>query len=100
MKLRLQNSSLRLRLNEREVDNLGRGEKLVNETFFPESKLTILLASGTVDKVNYHDDLIEVIVDFKKIEAWAKSDEVTIAMEFAVSNDKKLSILVEKDIKV
>ena len=100
MKLRIQNDTLRVRLNEKEVSDLNNGKLITSQTHFLEDRLEFQLKSGQQDNVIMHGSNIEITVSEVRIGGWATSDQVTLAMNFDVNNDKKLSILVEKDMKV
>ena len=100
MKLRIQGDTIRIRVNDNEVSQLQSGQSLVSATHFPGNVLEIKLTPENEDYVSYDNGQILIGVKMDKIMAWAESDEITIPMEFAVSDDKKLSILVEKDMKV
>jgi hypothetical protein len=100
MKLRIQNNTLRVRLNEREVSSLHQGQVLKSQTWFPGNILSFTLAADQTSMADFVSNEVKIKVNIKEVEHWAKSDEVTIAMEFHTSNDEKLSILVEKDMKI
>ena len=100
MKIRIQNNTLRVRLNEGEVSSLLQGQVLKSQTWFPGNILNFTLAADQNSTADFVANEVKIKVNMKEVEHWAKSDEVTIAMEFHTSNDEKLSILVEKDMKI
>ena len=100
MKLRIQENTLRIRVNEKEVDMLANGATLSSETTFPENSLRFTLLVSDGQAVSLSKTEVKITLNRMEVETWALSSEVSIAMVFEVSNDKKLSILVEKDMKV
>jgi hypothetical protein len=100
MKIRIQNNTVRVRLNEREVAELDQGMALSSETSFPGSRLNFSLRSGEYDQTSFDNNSVKIIVSNEKVTRWANTEEVTIAMEFKISDEEKLSILVEKDMKI
>ena len=100
MKIRIQNNSLRIRLNEREVAELNNGHQFNSKTSFPTGELIFNLAAGSGNSAELNGSSVSIIVAQSTVEQWATTNEITIAMEFPLSNEKNLSILVEKDIKV
>lgn len=100
MKIRIQGNTIRLRLNDREVQELDKGETLVSETWLPEGSLRFELSSGLENQVVSTTKSIAINVESDTLESWATSDEITIALSFDTPQDKNLSILVEKDMKV
>ena len=100
MKIRIQNNTVRIRLNEREVKELQEGQELVSNTSFPENNLLITLRSNSSNKVAFIENRINIDVAGHAAKSWAKSDDVTLDLTFDTPNDQKLSILVEKDLKM
>ena len=100
MKLRIQHDTIRIRLSELEVQEFGKGNSLVSRTHFPQADLEFRLMPNSKERVVFENGKVEITVPEEKISDWAASDQITIAMEISVSNDKKLSILVEKDMKL
>lgn len=100
MKLRIQENTLRIRVNEKEVGMLANGATLSNETTFPENSLRFTLLVSDGQAVSLSKTEVKITLNRMEVKTWALSSEVSIAMVFEVSNDKKLSILVEKDMKV
>lgn len=99
MKIRIQGSTVRIRVNDREVKELCNGEMLLSETWIPDSTLRFELLSGAENRVNFQNSSIIIVVSSEELEKWARTDEITIALSFDSGQDKKLSILVEKDMK-
>ena len=100
MKIRIQNNTVRIRLNDREVQDLHQGKEIVSKTRFPGNELTISLCTGHAGTAEFIANRIDVTVSQSEVDDWATSQEVTMAMTYDLPNDEKLSILVEKDMKV
>ena len=100
MKLRIQNNSVRLRLNEGEVKELNAGKGISSLTQLPGGNLSFVLKKGGANSVRFNQGELIIEVHDQQIKEWADSEEVTIAMEFDTPNEEKLSILVEKDMKI
>ena len=100
MKIRIQSNTVRVRLNEREVSELQQGQSIVSQTWFPTGKLIISLHPDQENHADLQENQINITVSTAKVNHWASSDEVSIGMEFDTPDEEKLSILVEKDMKV
>lgn len=99
MKLRIRGNSLRLRLKRSEVDRLAAGNKLVEETEFPEAAFSYSLElSDNEDMVaSFENGSIAVTMPREIIPEWADTDLVTLYSEQRLPDDGVLAILVEKD---
>ena len=100
MKIRIQNNTIRVRLNEREVKDLHAGKELESNTVFPENTLLITLRPKLSNMVTLSNNTLIIDVADHAVASWANSDDVTLAMDYDIPNDQKLSILVEKDLKM
>ena len=98
MKLRIQGSSLRLRLTRSEVDRLYEGGEVSETIDFPSgSALTYRLQQSSGADAAQADlvhGLISVSVPSTMVERWAGSDEVGI-----YGRDGELRIAIEKDFR-
>ena len=94
MKLRIRGDSIRLRLKKSEVDAIGAGRDVVEQTRFPGAVLTYRLAVTDDDSIAAAYDHGELVIGLPRARAaeWASTDEVSL-----VGSSKDLSILVEKD---
>jgi hypothetical protein len=102
MKLRIRGNTLRLRLSQSEVDQIGRGQSVVETTTFPDGgQLQYLIRTSefqtnVVKSGGVLNTLIEVIVEKTVAERWVGSEEVGLygATPLLVGS---LELLVEKD---
>ena len=99
MKLRIKGNTIRIRLSETEVNLLGEGKPVVEETHFPSSKLTCKIQPSSSESVDFIDNIVYINLIQSEIDSWANTDEVTISKEVTTGNSEILSILVEKDFK-
>lgn len=99
MKLRMLESSVRLRLTPQEVETIGRGVRLQSVARFPNGGVFVYALSVTAGDLltaRFDDDCIEVQVPRLLAAAWAHGDEVAIAAEQPTTGGV-FGILVEKD---
>lgn len=102
MKIRILNSSIRLRLTQTEVEELGRGEKIVGEVNFPDGKLwKYILETAKIDdvfEVNLEEAALKICMNQSAAEVFINTDSVGQESELDTKNGP-LKILVEKDFK-
>jgi hypothetical protein len=100
MKLRIRGNSVRFRLSQTEVDQLGTsGTAEDRAQFGPQSQLTyrvIVVADGAL-RATF--DRAQVVVEIPRstFERWLDPQQVSIRGEQPVTGDEGLKILVEKD---
>ncbi len=99
MKLRIRGDSIRLRLKRGEVERLAAGDKLVEETQFPESSFSYSLELSDNDDMaaNFDNGDISISMPRKIVPEWADTDLVSLYSEQKLPDDRSLVILVEKD---
>jgi hypothetical protein len=100
MKLRLRGNSLRLRLTQREVNDLvALGSVEENTAFGPQAMLSYAIAVGDGPSVSasFEGGAIRVTVPLAEARAWATSDRVGIESEQATTDGEPLRLLIEKD---
>ena len=100
MKLRMQNSSLRLRLSRPEVDAIGRGERLESSAHFPNGTVLIYVLSestGPEITASFAGNCIEIQLPRRVAREWALGGDVSLAAEQSTANGS-FSVLVEKDL--
>jgi len=100
MKLRIRGNSIRVRLERNEVARLGRGERIEQVTeFSPDSHLVSRVESSPVSHVaaTFYAGCMTLLLPAEMVKAWAASDDVSIEAVQKISEDRELSILVEKD---
>lgn len=101
MKLRIRGSSLRLRLNQPEVEKLAT-EGLVKETveFGAQEKLEYVLeSSAAVSKIcsNFSGGILKIMLPAHLATVWAKGDETGLEAIQESNETQTLRILIEKD---
>lgn len=102
MKLRIKGNSIRLRLTQTEVDEIGKG-KAVRETvpfgnMFPSLHYN-MIAHANIERiaVSYEDQQIQVSIPEKQAKQWTSSDTVGIEEILHFDNGDSLHLLIEKD---
>jgi hypothetical protein len=101
MKLRIKGDSLRLRLTQGEVKQLGDTGSVEDKVRFGGgAALTYRLKrdSGTSDmRATFANGTVEIRLPEKAALSWCGSDEVTLSGQQAAAADAELRIVVEKD---
>lgn len=103
MKLRLQSNSLRLRLKRGEVEQLTKTgrieEKIVMGNGMTDIFHYALQASDAVSTphVILEAKVIVVLLPVEMVSHWAAGDDVGMEAVFAVKDQGKLQVLIEKD---
>lgn len=100
MKLRFRGNSLRLRVNQKEVDALNRGEMLREEVLFPGGAcFQYVLKTERIPeaRASLENCSIQVAAPRGLVSEWAQGDEIGIY--FSVPTDgEALKIAIEKDL--
>jgi hypothetical protein len=100
MKLRFRKNSLRLRINQQEVETLAAGSGLREQVSFPGgATLAYLLdlAAGSAPSASLEDSTIHVSLPTREVRQWAASEEIGLYFEFPAGNDN-LKVAIEKDL--
>ncbi len=100
MKLRFRKNSLRLRVNQHEVETLATGSGLEEQIHFPGgSSLTYILETGrgSVPSARFEGGTIHISAPSKEVSKWAAGDEIGLYFELNASRDI-LKIAIEKDL--
>src|SRR3954453_20171658 len=100
MKLRFRQNSLRLRVNQREVDELAAGVALQEDVSFPGNARMryILEPYGQHTPASFEDGVIRVSAPGNDVKEWANS--VAIGMYFDLpANGSLLRVAIEKDLQ-
>ncbi len=94
MKLRIRGDSVRLRLKKSEVEAIGAGRSVVEQTRFPGSVLIYRLDVTNDESVSADFSQGELAIRLPRAAAanWAGADEVSL-----LGDTGGLSVLVEKD---
>ena len=100
MKLRIRENTIRVRLSQSEVDDLGRKGMVNSETHFPGNTVMTFVISKA-DKVGitcvFENSGIYIGVPETILNDWVKTDKVGFEADLDLENGSKFSILVEKD---
>ena len=101
MKIRIHDSSIRLRLNRDEVEQIGRMESVECKTHFPSGEVFYyqLSASSTAEETTagFSDRCIRVVLSQAQAKHWALTEtEVSVVVSAPIA-DGRLELLVEKD---
>ncbi|CAN5905175.1 hypothetical protein BH24BAC1_BH24BAC1_31440 [soil metagenome] len=100
MKLRIKGNTLRLRLTQTELDQLGRGETVREEIPFPQATLTYAVrpdATLSSMAVQYQGHEVLVRLPEYQVREWVDTDLVGLEETLEVGNGKTLYLLLEKD---
>jgi hypothetical protein len=100
MKVRIMGNTLRMRLSQSEIAELGKGGRVSDVTVFPGHKeLKYEIKGSAADSIscNYGDDTISVVIPQPLVSQWVNTDMVGLNHGIPVNKSSKLSILVEKD---
>ena len=100
MKLRIKDNSIRLRLTQTEVEQIGNGDQIHNNLNFPGGeRVSYLLVGSAVEnpKIDYKDNRISISVPTEILTIWANSNEVSLLYELSLDHDNVLKLLIEKD---
>ena len=101
MKLRIRDSSIRLRLTQGEVEQVRASGLVRGRTRFPGSHSFdyVLESSPATVKPEAHmsSNVLTVRVPQLDIAGWADSDKISIAAKQDLGDGEELTILVEKD---
>jgi hypothetical protein len=92
---------LRLRVNQRETQQLAAGESLQEQVLFPnQQKLNYVLepAQNSVAAASFEDGVIRVTAPLTDVRAWADGASIGLYFDLQTSGSP-LKILVEKDLE-
>jgi hypothetical protein len=101
MKLRFRANSLRVRVNQNEVQRLSAGEILREKIDFPgNSRLSYVLKSGPASdpQAFFAQDGILIAVPSALVTNWAESDEIGLYFTLP-TGAQPLKIAIEKDLE-
>ena len=100
MKLRIKDNSIRLRLTQTEVEQIGNGDQIHNNlNFTGGERVSYLLVGSAVEnpEIDYKDNRISISVPTEILTIWANSNEVSLLYELSLDHDNVLKLLIEKD---
>ncbi len=101
MKLRFRKNSLRLRVNQKEVETLASGTALEERISFPgDASFKYFLAASTADvpEAVYQDGALRVSTPLRQVKDWASGSEIGIYFELP-ANGSVLKVAIEKDLE-
>ena len=101
MKLRFRNNSVRLRLNQREVETIAAGSPLQEQVAFPEENIlsyVLEAGAGAEADVSFKHGVIRICAPALTIKEWAGSESIGIYFEFPASASA-LKVAIEKDLE-
>ncbi len=99
MKLRLRDSSIRLRLTRPEVQAIGQGQRLEARTELPDGSVfryAIVMAIGGPVTATFVDGCLEVVVPLAEAMQWVEGDAVSIE-SIRPTPGGTCHLLIEKD---
>jgi len=102
VKLRIQNNSIRLRLNRREVADFTSGGLLEDTLEYPSGRLVYGIQSS-VDaprtEVLLDVSSIRIVLPAEVAHDWTDTERVGVSAEIEFGEGKRLSVLVEKEFR-
>ncbi|MEE2962427.1 MAG: hypothetical protein VYA34_16965, partial [Myxococcota bacterium] len=102
MKIRILNNSLRLRLTQSEVLEIGHHNEVSAKIQFslaPPSALTYAVCSADVEEItaNYETNTIAITIPKHLAQELAETDLVSLTHDQTLDENQTLKILIEKD---
>ena len=102
MKIRIKGNTLRLRLSQSDLSIFAeKGIYSESISFGPDEDniLTYSVISSDRSDIGafFHNNLIEIYIPHNTANTWTSSEEVSVSHSVAISDNKTLDILVEKD---
>ena len=92
MKIRIKGNSVRLRITKSEVEQIAKGQPVVEIVEFPGNSMSYKICASQSSTVSFRDGLIGIEVETSVLEKWSNSEEIGI--EFS---NEKIKVLIEKD---
>jgi len=102
MKLRMNNTSIRVRISQTEVETLKNFDSLHMVIDFPgDTRFTCSLVPSKSDEFDcrFSSGVISIFIPESVISSWGSSGTIEMESNVRIENDKELLILVEKDFK-
>jgi hypothetical protein len=101
VKLRFRQNSLRLRVNQREVQSLASGTALTEEVVFPgNARMAYTLQASRDDtpQASYRAGNISVLAPAELVRDWASSEQIGIYFDLP-ADTSVLTVAIEKDLE-
>jgi hypothetical protein len=103
MKLRLKDNSIRLRLSQRDVDNLAAKGSVEEQLKFSKDTALFyrLIAKEDVQSltVSYAENAINIYIPKDFVNGWPKNNVVGTSAQHRTADGTEIFILIEKDFK-
>lgn len=104
MKLRINNQSIRLRLSQKDIVNLGANNNISEPLYWGPQENDILvyklsLIEEGVSQVKIKSEEINIIVSKSEIAQWLQHEELVSFEFFVATHSGPLMILIERDFK-
>lgn len=103
MKLRIKGNSIRLRLSQKEVQQLNREGVVEERTQFGfQNSLTYRVSiedHPDNPSARFDNACVDVKLISRTVAQWAETEQVGIQFEQSISDGETLSLLIEKDFK-
>ncbi len=98
MKLRILGNSIRFRLSQTEVEQMGERGFCEEKVKFPGgNEMAYRVSKGSRLQADFMNNAISIVLSEAEVDQWVNSGQVSIKGNLALENEDKLSILVEKD---
>jgi hypothetical protein len=101
VKLRFRKNTLRLRVNQREVEDLAAGNRLEEVVHFPaDARLAYILSpcQGDEPAASLESSTIRISAPQAAVKRWATSEEIGLYFEVP-ANGTSLQVAIEKDLE-
>jgi hypothetical protein len=99
MKLRFKDNTLRLRLNQREVQALASGAAVEQCILFPgNASLGYTLHSAPQSAATFENGSIDIYAREREVQAWAESEDIGLYYQFPAAG-VMLKVAIEKDLE-
>ena len=101
MKLRFRGNSVRLRVNQREVERLATGKRLEEQVQFPGGARISYVLEASKDArpdASFRQGVIRISAPRELIENWASGDSIGIYFDLP-ANGAPLEVAIEKDLE-
>lgn len=100
--MRCVQNSIRLRLRKSEIEELGKGETIIEEVGFPGETPSLSFSLKIADEVtaieaSFADHQIHITIPLAQTSDWINSNQVGLETFLPLKNPQQLHILIEKD---
>lgn len=100
--MRCVQNSIRLRLRKSEIEELGKGETIMEEVGFPGETPSLSFSLKIADEVtailaSFADHQIQITIPQALASKWINSNQVGLETFLPLKNPQQLHVLIEKD---